>query len=80
MKGIRLDSLTVSAEGHFNFSRLFGISEEPALETVNIIMTVASDASKQALDEIDSLARQRCPAAFTLTHTVPLNVEIHKVE
>jgi len=76
MMGVSLRKLEVAAEGHFNFSRVFGISDAPALEEVRITLTVDAEADQAKLDELEELARQRCPAVYVLSHQVPLIAEV----
>ena len=76
MMGVTLKKLEVVAEGHFNFSRVFGLSQEPALEQVRIEMTVEADTDRARIDEIEALARERCPAVYVLSNPVPLAVEV----
>ena len=78
MMGVELKKLEAVTEGHFNFSRVFGISDEPALEKVHISLRVDSDADQTKLEELEQLARQRCPAVYVLGHTVPLVAEVRK--
>ena len=76
MMGVELRKLEVAAEGHFNFAPVFGVSEAPALEQVRITLVVDADAEQAKLDELEALARQRCPAAYVLSHEVPLITEV----
>jgi uncharacterized OsmC-like protein len=78
MMGVHLRSLQVTAEAHFNFSRVFGLSDAPALEKVRITLTVDSDADQAKLQELEELSRQRCPAVYVLSHEVPLIAEVKK--
>jgi uncharacterized OsmC-like protein len=78
MMGVSLRKLEVAAEGHFNFSRVFGLSDAPALEEVRITLTVDAEADQAKLDELEELARQRCPAVYTLSHQVPLVAEVKR--
>jgi len=78
MMGVPLRKLEAVAEGHFNFSRVFGLSEAPALEQVHVTLTVDADADQSKLDELEALARQRCPAVYVLSHEVPLIAEVRR--
>ena len=78
MMGVPLRKLEVAAEGHFNFSRVFGLSDAPALEQVRITLTVDADADQAKLDELEQLAQQRCPAVYVLSHEVPLIAEVKR--
>ena len=76
MKGIELKMLTAKLEGNLNFSRVFGLSREPVMEEIRIILQVKSDASKEKLEEVEKLASERCPAVFALTEKVRLNTAL----
>ncbi len=73
---ITLQKLTVSLEGDLNFSRVFGLSAEPVMEEVRIILQVESDAPQEKLEEVEKLAYERCPAVFALTELVKLNTSL----
>ena len=72
MKGIELKMLTARLEGNLNFSRVFGLSKEPVMEEIRIILQVVSDAPREKLEEVEKLASERCPAVFALTEKVRL--------
>jgi uncharacterized OsmC-like protein len=77
---IKLSKLSAKLEGNLNFSRVFGLSQEPVMEEIRITLEVESDASKEKLEEVEKLAYERCPAVFALTQSVRLKtnlVEIH---
>jgi len=78
MMGVPLRKLEVVADAHFNFSRVFGLSDAPALEEVRITLLVDSDADQAKLQELEELSRQRCPAVYVLSHEVPLIAEVKK--
>lgn len=76
MMGIELKMLFAKLEGNLNFSRVFGLSQEPVMEEINITLKVASDASGEKLKEVGKLAYERCPAVFALTEKVRLNIAL----
>lgn len=76
MKGIELKMLTAKLEGNLNFSRVFGLSKEPVMEEIRIILQVVSDAPRERLEEAEKLAYERCPAVFALTEQVTLNISL----
>jgi len=78
MMGVPLRRLDVAAEGHFNFSRVFGMSDAPALEQVRITLTVNAEADQAKLEELQEMAHQRCPAVYVLGHSVPLVAEVRR--
>jgi len=76
-----LNNVNVSMlEGNLDFSRVFGLSQEPVMEDIRIVLTVESNASQSKLEELEKLAYERCPAVFALTEKVKLNtaVEVKK--
>ncbi len=76
MMGIELKRLTAKLEGNLNFSRVFGLSQEPVLEEIRITLQVESDAPREELAEAEKLAYERCPAVFSLTERVKLNTSL----
>lgn len=76
MMGLKLRKLTAKLEGNLNYSRVFGLSQEPVMEEIRITLAVESDASREKLEEIEKLAYERCPAVFALTEPVKLNTKL----
>jgi uncharacterized OsmC-like protein len=63
-------------EGNLNLSRVFGLSQEPVMEEINITLKVVGDATREKLEEVEKLAYERCPAVFALTEKVRLNTAL----
>jgi uncharacterized OsmC-like protein len=76
MMGIRLRKLSARLEGDLNFSRVFGLSREPVMEEIRIVLQVESDAPRDKLEEVEKLAYESCPAVFALTEGVKLNTSL----
>ena len=74
--GVKLRKLSVKVEAKQNFSRVFGLSDEPFVEDLNIVLTVRGDAPPRKLQEIEETAYQRCPAVYCFTHEVKLNTRL----
>ena len=74
--GIRLRKLTAKLDGDLNFSRVFGLSREPVMEEIRIVLQVESDATHEKLEEAEKLAYERCPAIFALTERVKLKTSL----
>lgn len=70
--GISLHKLSARLEADLNFSRVFGLSQDPIMEEVRITVQVKSDAPRAKLAEVERLAYERCPAVFALTEKVRL--------
>jgi uncharacterized OsmC-like protein len=76
-KGIRLSKLNVSTECIINFAKTFDVADEPITEGINFQIEAESDiANKQQLQEMVSIAEQRCPAIYSMTHEVKVNASI----
>ena len=76
MMGIELKRLRAKLEGNLNFSRVFGLSQEPVMEEIRITLEVESDAPREKLEEAEKLAYKRCPAVFALTEQVKLSTSL----
>lgn len=70
--GVQLDSLTIRVEADLNFSRVFGVSGEPIMEEVRVILHVVSSSPEQKIREAEQLALERCPVVYTLRNQVRL--------
>ncbi|MGA2507498.1 MAG: OsmC family protein [Chitinispirillaceae bacterium] len=79
MLGIRLKKLSTRVEADINFSRVFGIGEQPIMEEVRVKLTVSSDAPKEKIREVEQLALQRCPVVFTLRNPIKLTPSLEIV-
>lgn len=74
--GIRLKKLTARLEGNLNFSRVFGLSQDPVMKEIHIALQVESDAPREKLVEVEKLAYERCPAVYALTQKVNLSTSL----
>ncbi len=74
--GVSLKKLSSRVEGDLDFSRVFGLSEDPVIGEIRIILQVESDAPRAKLEEIDKLAHERCPAMYALTKGVKLSTSL----
>ena len=77
--GIRLRKLSARLEARMNFSRGFGLSQEPVMEEIAIALSVESDAPREKLQEVARLAYERCPAVYALTQPVALKTRLEVV-
>ncbi len=59
-----------------NFSRVFGLSDDPVMEEVRVILKVESDAPKEKIMEAEKLALESCPVVFTLRNPVKLTAKL----
>jgi len=76
MEGITLTKLVVAAENRVDLSRTLGLSSNPIVEGVEITVTVSADAPREKLEEIERLARERCPGVYCLTNPIPLTTRL----
>ncbi|MEW6006289.1 MAG: OsmC family protein [Stygiobacter sp.] len=80
MLGIKLKKLTTKVEADVNFSKVFGLNDEPIMEEVRVKLTVVSDEPEEKIKQAEELALQRCPVVFTLKNPVKLvpSLEINR--
>lgn len=76
MEGVTLKKLTVAAENRMDLSRTFGLADNPLVEGVELTVTVSSDAPPEKLQEIERLARERCPGVYCITNPIPLKTTL----
>ncbi|MBI5559772.1 MAG: OsmC family protein [Deltaproteobacteria bacterium] len=76
MEGVEIKKLTVSVETQMDFSRVFGLSENPIVESVKLSLYVESDAPKEKIKYIEALSKVRCPALYCLSNPIPLKTEL----
>jgi len=72
MLGLRLKKLSTRVEADINFSRVFGVGEQPIMEEVRVTLLVESDEEEGKIKEAEKLAIERCPVVFTLKNPVKL--------
>lgn len=73
MEGIILKKLKIRAESYTDFSKVFGLSENPIAEKVKFTLQVESNAPQDKLKELEEMAKKKCPAVYCLTN--PIKVE-----
>ncbi len=76
MEGVDLKKLSVVAESKLDFSRVFGLTDNPPVEGIELTVTVSSDATPEKIQEIDRLARERCPGVYCITNPIPLKTKL----
>ena len=76
MEGVDLKKLSVVAESKLDFSRVFGLTDNPPVEGIELTVTVSSDAAPEKIQEIDRLARERCPGVYCITNPIPLKTKL----
>ncbi len=78
-KGVTLRSMKVIVENKVNLSRAFGLGDAPVVEEVTISVVADSDASDEALAEVEKATRERCPGVYCLTQPIPLTTTVKGV-
>ena len=76
MEGVALQGLKVAVENKIDLTRTLGLSDNPIVEGVELTMTVESDTSRDKLQRIEALARERCPGIFCLVNQIQLNTHL----
>jgi uncharacterized OsmC-like protein len=79
MEGVGIRELRVAVENRMDLSRTLGLSQNPIVEGVGISLSVTSDSPKEKLEEIEALARERCPGVWCLTNPVALSTRLEAV-
>lgn len=76
-KGIRLKRLKVSSSCNINFAKTLDVADEPITESINFeIDADAENADRAALEEVVRMARERCPAVYSMEHIVRVNTSL----
>lgn len=76
-QGIKLTKLKVNTECNVNFAKTFDLADEPITEGINFQIDAQSEnANKQKLQEILSMAEERCPAMYSMSHKIGVNAKI----
>ncbi len=79
MEGLPLDEVKTIAESDINFSKVFGLSDEPIVDAVRITLQVKSPASSEEIDRVLKLSEEMCPAVYCLTKPIPLKTRAEKL-
>ncbi len=76
MEGITLKKLKIIAESSMDFSKVFGLSDNPIAGKVKFTLFVESDAPAEKIKKLEELSKERCPAVYCLTNAIPLETEL----
>ncbi len=76
MEGIALRGLKISVENKVDLTRTLGLSSNPIVEGVEVTLTVASDVQRERLEQIEALARDRCPGVYCLINPIQLTTRL----
>jgi uncharacterized OsmC-like protein len=72
-EGIELDSLRITAESDMDLTASMGLGEKPIVQGVRINLQVKSKADDSALERVEKLAMERCPAIYCITNRIPVS-------
>ncbi|MFB5645603.1 MAG: OsmC family protein [Nitrosopumilaceae archaeon] len=76
-QGVKLTKLKVNTECNINFAKTFDLADEPITEGINFQIDAQSEnADQQKLQEILSMAEERCPAMYSMSHKIGINAQI----
>lgn len=76
MEGVRLKKVRVVAENYMDFSKTFGLSDNPIIEQVKFKLLVSSEGDKERLLELGRLAEERCPAVYCMKNPIKMIAEL----
>ncbi len=76
MEGIALRGLKISVENKVDLTRTLGLSSNPIVEGVEVTLTVASDVQRERIEQIEALARDRCPGVYCLINPIQLTTNL----
>src|SRR5215207_7957609 len=76
-QGIRFNKLKVRSECNINFAKTFDVADEPITEGINFEIDAQSkNADKQKLQEILTMAEERCPAMYSMLYVIKVNAKL----
>ncbi|MEM3065345.1 MAG: OsmC family protein [Candidatus Nitrosotenuis sp.] len=76
-QGVRLEKLSVSTQCNINFAKTLNVADEPIVNGIEFILDAkAENADKSKLEQILSMALDRCPAMYSMSHNIPVSAKI----
>jgi uncharacterized OsmC-like protein len=76
MEGIALRELKIVVENKVDLTRTLGLSSNPIVQGVEVTLAVASDAPQEKLEQVEALARDRCPGVYCLVNPIQLTTHL----
>ncbi len=64
-------------ENKVDLTRTLGLSGNPVVEGIELTLEVESDTTREKLEEIESLAKERCPGVYCLVNPIPLTTHLN---
>ena len=74
-EGVRLTKLEVTAENWMDLRKQMGVADGNIIEKCRLTVH-AEGASRDDLDRVTALTKERCPGVECLTRPIPLEVEL----
>ena len=76
--GITLDAISVEMHGDIDFRGFFAVDERvrPGFERISATVTIESDASPEALEQLRERVNAHCPVLDVLRNPVPVSLEM----
>lgn len=78
MDGVVLRKFRIKAQANMDLTKSFGLSENLILESLRWEMIIDSDASMEKLEQLNEIAKERCPGYYCITHAIFPEVRIMK--
>ncbi len=77
MEGVELTKLNVAAECSINFAKTLDVADEPITEGIDVAIEArSSNADNEKLRRLVTMAEERCPAIYSMTHIIKVNARI----
>jgi uncharacterized OsmC-like protein len=77
-RGLKVDSLHVSAENRVNLSLPMGLSHAPIVESFSLRAEYSGEASEVEMNEVVKESLETCPGIYCLKNPIPINAEINR--
>ncbi|HIH43830.1 MAG TPA: OsmC family protein [Candidatus Methanoperedenaceae archaeon] len=78
MDGVVLRGLRIRAVADMDFTKIFGLSQNPILEHLKWEMIIDTDADITTLNRLNALSKERCPGYYCITHEIFPEITIRK--
>lgn len=76
-QGVKITILKVNTQCNVNFAKTLDVADEPIVDGIEFEIDVKSDnADKKKLDTLLTMALERCPAMYSMSHNIPINAKI----
>ena len=77
MEGVKFTKLNVSAECSINFAKTLDVADEPVTEGIDFAIEARSNnADHKRLQELVTMAEERCPAIYSMTHIIKVSARM----